>query len=414
MILDMFSELQKPEATAELQLYAEAIEQAKLADELGYGCWWSVEHHGTGDFTYCSTPDLLHAVLSQHTEQIHLGHSGVLAPFDIHHPMQTAERAAFLDLMSGGRLELGLARSLPREWETFGVNPDETREQVDAAIRMIPQMWRQKQFSYEGKYLTIPERQVVPKPYVRADGRPHPPLWLTSGNPEGVERAGRFGVGMLATVMLSPIETLSELFTHYQQGLDQCDPVGDFINDQRAVFAFYHCAETRQEAIESGAGEAILWFMNRQHEVYSVPRKQWMESIRQKSKIWSNSEQRVQWAEDDKLRKLGQLAPQDVVVDFDDPVPVIRLMNRQLAGIELDPLEVYEALEPYEAVIFGDVDECRRKLELHAQIGVDRLMCLMQFSRLPHETVMKSIRSTGKYLVPQLAAFQRSKTSQYP
>ena len=100
MILDMFSELQKPESMPEPRLYAEAIAQAKLADELGFGCWWSVEHHGTGHFSYCSTPDMMLTAISQHTERIHLGHSGVLAPHGIHHPMQIAERAAMSSIRS--------------------------------------------------------------------------------------------------------------------------------------------------------------------------------------------------------------------------------------------------------------------------------------------------------------------------
>ncbi len=409
MILDIFSELQKPEAMDESQLYVEAIEQAKLADEMGFGCWWSVEHHGTGEFSYCSTPDMLHAVISQHTERIHLGHSGVLAPFGIHHPMQIAERAAFLDVVSRGRVELGLARSLPREWENFGVEPDETREQVDAAIRMIPRMWKEENFSYEGKYLSIPERNIVPKPYsARPSDRPHPPMWVTSSNPEGMERAGRLGIGVLATVLLSPLDQLKELFDHHKRGIENAEPVGEFVNDQRAVFAFFHCAESRDEAIASGAGEAILWFMNRQHEVYSVPRKEWMDLIRAKSPIWANLDERDGWAATAKLREAGELPAEEFELDLDDPVPVIAMMNRQIAGQELDPLEVYEALAPFDAVIFGDVDTCRRKLELHADVGVDRLMCLMQMERLPHEMVMRSIRTAGKYLIPQMADVGRS------
>ena len=81
MILDIFSELQRSAGNSEAQVYADATRQAKLADELGFGCWWSVEHHCTGDFSYCSTPDLFLTLLSQHTEQIHLGTSGTLAPF---------------------------------------------------------------------------------------------------------------------------------------------------------------------------------------------------------------------------------------------------------------------------------------------------------------------------------------------
>ncbi|MBK7951172.1 MAG: LLM class flavin-dependent oxidoreductase [Deltaproteobacteria bacterium] len=59
-------------------------------------------HHGSPQFSYSSAPDLMLAVLSQHTERIRLGHSGCLGPFDINHPMRIAERAAFLDNVSGG------------------------------------------------------------------------------------------------------------------------------------------------------------------------------------------------------------------------------------------------------------------------------------------------------------------------
>ncbi len=117
MILDIFSELQqKPGRTDEALLYTEALEQAKLADEMGYGCWWSVEHHCTGEFSYSSTPYMLLTAISQHTERIHLGTSGTLAPFAVHHPLQIAECAACLDVLSGGRVELGLSRSVSREW----------------------------------------------------------------------------------------------------------------------------------------------------------------------------------------------------------------------------------------------------------------------------------------------------------
>ena len=93
----------------EAELIADCLVQAKLADELGYGCWWTVEHHGCGDFSLSSSPEMFNALVSQHTERIRIGHSGVLAPYSINHPIRVAERAAFLDVVSGGRLEMGAA-----------------------------------------------------------------------------------------------------------------------------------------------------------------------------------------------------------------------------------------------------------------------------------------------------------------
>ena len=388
MILDIFAELQRPGIRGpgfEQRLYADCVEQAVQADASGFGCWWAVEHHGSPEFSYSSAPDLMLAVLSQHTERIRLGHSGVLAPFAINHPMRVAERAAFLDNVSGGRLELGLARSVPHEWETFGADPAATREEIREALRMIPQMWSEGVFAWESERIRIPEREVVPKPLQR----PHPPLWITAATPEGFEAAGAMGVGVLGTVMLSPIEHLETLLTHYRRGLGRSTPVGQVVNPNAAFFAFVHCAETTEEAIASRAGEAVLWFMNSQPAIFGVERSHWLETIRGKLPLWSNIEHHVQPGQ---AQDAGNL---------DDPVPVIRLMNRLHAGLELDPVEVYEALLPIDSVLIGDPETCRRKLERYAELGVDRLMCLMQMGHLEHHHVMQSIRVVGKHLVPE-------------
>jgi alkanesulfonate monooxygenase SsuD/methylene tetrahydromethanopterin reductase-like flavin-dependent oxidoreductase (luciferase family) len=391
MILDIFSELQRPGPRRgddhEGTVYRDAIEQAVLADELGYGCWWQVEHHGAPQFSYSSAPDMFLAVLSQHTERIHLGHSGVLAPYAINHPLRVAERAAFLDVISGGRLELGLARSVPSEWDVFGVDPDVTRAQVNEALRLLPRMWAEGPFEWHSETFSMPRRDVTPKPVTR----PHPPLWVTVGSPEGAEAAGRMGVGVLGTVMLSPMEHLEMLCQAHQRGLAACEPIGEVVNRQRAVFAFMHCAETEQQAIESRAAEAAIWFMNAQAEVFGIVREVYLRTLREKLPLWSNE---------------ANIAPgtRQEIGDLDDPEPLIRLMNRQLAGREIDPVEAYEVLLPIDAVLIGDISTCRRKLRAYAATGVDRVMCLMQMGMLPHEVVLRSLRTTGKFLIPELAS----------
>ncbi len=130
LTLDIFSELQRAypaDPPREHQVYFDAVEQARAADALGFGCWWTVEHHGATEFSYSSAPELMLGWLARETERIRLGHSGVLAPFSINHPTRVAERAAFVDVLSDGRLELGLARSGGTEWDAFGVDPDRSR-----------------------------------------------------------------------------------------------------------------------------------------------------------------------------------------------------------------------------------------------------------------------------------------------
>ncbi len=395
MILDIFSELQRalpPGAAAdrdfEAGIFRDAIEQAKLADELGFGCWWTVEHHGATEFSYSSSPEMMLAVIAQHTERIRLGHSGVLAPFNINHPLRVAERAAFLDHVSGGRLELGLARSGGTEWEAFEVDPDSSRDQLREALTMMPRMWTEEAFEWKSDHATIPPRNVVPKPLQR----PHPPLWQTSTSPESFRMAGELGVGALATTLVSPLDSLDMMLREYEKGLEVARPVGQFVNDQRSVFTFMHCCETREQAIASGAAEAVLWFINAAPAVFHVPRNTWIDAIRGDLKDSAPSSD-------------AALDAPEVYDDLDlnDPIPVIALLNRQLAREKLDPEEVFEVMEPIPSVVIGDVDACEAKLRGYQSIGCDRLMCLMQMGHVSQESVLRSIRLTGENLIPRLA-----------
>ncbi len=392
MILDIFSELQKAQPWPEgheRAVLREAVEQAKLADELGYGCWWNVEHHGAVEFSYSSAPEMMPVLLSQHTKRLRFGHSGILAPFAINHPVRVAERAAFIDLVSDGRLELGLARSGGTEWDTFGVDPDTSRDQLREAFHMIPKMWADAAFKWEGEFCSVPERNIVPKPMQK----PHPPLWQTCTSPESFEMAGEIGVGALATTLLSPLDSLRTLFDHYSAGYERCQPCGAFANHQRSVFTFVHCAETREKAIQSGAGEAALWFVNAAPRVFQVPRSIWIDAIRGQLAVNDPAATRA-------LDQPEEAARDD---DLNDPIPVIRLLNRQKAGQTLDPEEVYEVLEAVESVVIGDPDLCERKMRGYADLGADRLMCLMQFGALAPDKILESIRITGEVLLPRLA-----------
>lgn len=390
LTLDLFSELQKAEADPrrEHRVYFDGLEQAKLADGLGYGCWWTVEHHGATRFSYSSVPEMMLGAIAQHTENIHLGNSGVLAPFAINHPVRVAERAAFIDVMSHGRMELGLARSGGTEWDAFGVDPDQSRAQLREALRMIPRMWTEDPFSWDSELVRIPERNVLPKPYQE----PHPPLWQTCTSPESFRMAGELGVGVLATTLFTPLHTLRAMFAEYDRGLAEAEPVGKFINRQKSVFTFFHCAETRKQAIESRAAESALWFLNAAPEVFRVPRSIWIDAIR--GDVASNDP-----------RASRSVSAEDVrgEVDLDDPVPVIRLLNRQLMGEYVDPEEAFETLEAIESVVIGDVDACRKKIQGYREIGIDRLMCLMSFGFVAQDDVLRSIRLAGETLIPELS-----------
>lgn len=392
MILDIFSELQKAQPWPdghERRVIEEAVEQARLADALGFGCWWNVEHHGAVEFSYSSAPELMPVVLSQHTQRIRFGHSGILAPFNINHPVRVAERAAFLDIVSGGRLELGLARSGGTEWDTFGVDPERSRDELREALHMIPRAWTESPFKWQSERIPVPERDIVPKPLQK----PHPPLWQTCTSPESFEMAGELGVGALATTLLSPLDSLRELLAHHRRGQERMRPCSEVVNTRQAVFTFVHCAESKQAAIDSGAAEAALWFVNAAPRVFQVPRSIWIDAIRGQLQAGDPAATRS-------VASPEQPVPDD---DLDDPIPVIRLLNRQRAGHAIDPEEAYAVLDALESVVIGDPDRCREKMERYADLGIDRLMCLMQFGALDPQRILDSIRLAGEALVPHFA-----------
>jgi alkanesulfonate monooxygenase SsuD/methylene tetrahydromethanopterin reductase-like flavin-dependent oxidoreductase (luciferase family) len=392
MIFDLFNELQMQGACGrgdEHRVFTNALDQAVLADELGYGCWWSVEHHCAPEFSYSSAPELVNTAIAQRTERLRVGHAGVLAPFRINHPLRVAERAAVLDHLSDGRVELGLARSGGAEWATFGVDPEQTLAELEECARLVVTAWTEPELTWDSERLQIPRRTVVPKPVQD----PHPALWQTVTSPGSFRMAGELGLGILCTTLLSPVSLLEELLVEYEAGLAaSTNPVGRFVNDQRGVFTFVFCAETIEEAIASRAAEAAMWYVNACPKVFSVPRTIWTNMIR--GNIHAGDHGRARRAEESEVI---------VDLDLDDPNPIIRLMNRQVLGLEIDPVEAYEALADQDSVIIGDVETCRRKIEKYQAAGFTRLMCLMQFGHLSHDQVMGSIRRVGEALVPELA-----------
>jgi alkanesulfonate monooxygenase SsuD/methylene tetrahydromethanopterin reductase-like flavin-dependent oxidoreductase (luciferase family) len=391
---DIFCEIQKARpwvADQERVLFEETLEQAILADELGFRCWWEVEHHGAAEFSWSSAPEVFLTWLSQHTRRMRLGHAGVLAPFRINHPLRVAERAAMLDVISEGRLELGLARSGGNEWDTFHVEPSTTREELVEAMRMIPKMWTQDEFEWDSGLIHIPRKNVIPKPLQK----PHPPLWQTCGSKESFHLAGTLGVGALGTTLLTPLSQMESLLRDYRRGLSECsEPAGRFMNREAAVFTFVHVAESKKEAIASGAAAAACWYVNTAPRIFNAPAEIWYGQIRGGFLTGDPAATRSLEA--------GGSGANTVIGSAPAPkeVPVVALLKRLAAGEVVSDEEVFETLDPLPSVIIGDVASCQRKIEAYADIGVDRLMCLVQFAGIPHERILRSMRKIGEKLIP--------------
>lgn len=388
MKFDIFCEIQRAfpwDGADEASLFAEVLAQAKACDKAGFEIWWQVEHHGSPQFSYSAAPDMVLTALAMATERLRVGHAGFLAPFRINHPLKIAERAATLDILSGGRFELGLAKSGGKEWETFGVDPATAREEVREAMHMIPRMWTEPEFSWKSDHIEIPVRQLTPRPLQK----PHPRLWQTCGSPESFRMAGEMGVGALGTTLLSPLAFLGSMLEEHRAGLASLsDQAGLEVNRQSGVFTFVHVAESRQQAIANGAAWSALWYVNAAPVVFKVPRAVWYDMI--KSGLHPNSAQAT--------AVLTDRDPTRIEIDSDDP-PVLVLLKRMAKGEAIAFEEAHAVLEPLDCVVIGDPDHCREKVKGYEAIRADRLMCLMQFGAIPHDAVIRSIELAGEHLI---------------
>ncbi|MGH6985552.1 MAG: LLM class flavin-dependent oxidoreductase [Caulobacteraceae bacterium] len=388
MKFDIFCEIQRAppwNGSDEASLFAEVIAQAKAAEAAGFEIWWQVEHHGAPNFSHSSAPAMVLTAIAMATTKLRVGHAGVLAPFLINNPLRVAERAATLDILSGGRLELGLAKSGGKEWETFGVNAETARNEVAEAMRMIPKMWSDEEFASSTAGYRLPPRAVTPRPLQK----PHPRLWQTCGSPESFRMAGELGVGALGTTLLSPIRFLGQMMREHDGGLAQCRaPAGAFVNPGKGAFTFVHVAESREAAIRNRAALSALWYVNAAAETFKVPRRIWYDMI--KAGLHPNS------ARD--TAAVATLDPNETRIEPDDPAPLI-LLKRMAVGETIAPEEAHEVLEALDCVVIGDPDHCARRIRGFSSIGVERMMCLMQFGFLEPDAILRSIELTGRHLV---------------
>jgi alkanesulfonate monooxygenase SsuD/methylene tetrahydromethanopterin reductase-like flavin-dependent oxidoreductase (luciferase family) len=241
---------------SEREVYMNALEQVEQADRLGFDQAWAVEHHFLEEYSHCSAPEVFLAAAAARTKNIRLGHGVmmILPPFN--HPVRCAERAAALDIISSGRLEFGTGRSATwTELGGFRCDPDLTKEMWDEALRAIPKMWTQETFSWDGKFFSMPERAVVPKPYQK----PHPPLWVAVSSPETAIQAAERGIGCLGVSIGTPQEYRKRVEDYRRMIRTDCNPVGEFVNEQVNGVTFLYVDEDEAEAQKWGAKLAFTF-----------------------------------------------------------------------------------------------------------------------------------------------------------
>ena len=318
-------------------VFARLEEYIVLAEEVGYDSVWFAEHHFS-NYGYIPNPLLLATRAAAITERVRIGTAVLVLPF--WHPLRVAEDIALTDHLTGGRLEVGVARGYqPFEFRRFGLTFDQARAHTDESLEILLRALSGEAFEWSSEQFEIPETTVLPAPLQQ----PRPPIWLAAHTPESFDLAARLGLNAFTTNSGRPLATLEEAWNAYQDALTKYPDAPRVLGVQAQICV----APTDEEA----AAQA-------EHFLYQT---------RQATALRSGTEQ--------------------VVSGVSAPLPF-----EGEASLE----EVFE-----ERTLSGNPDTVARKLEAYASVAdIDQLNCVFQVGSMDPELVRQSMTMFASEVAP--------------
>lgn len=217
MKFSLFTEIQCPAGSSPEMRLNEFLDQAELADQLGFRGFWIAEIHCQPRFSLLSAPYVVLGAVAQRTRRLRLGVAVNTLP--VHHPVQLAEQAALLDVLSHGRMDFAAGGGHPhsRAYECFGADHKSTHDIMVEGLDIIRKAWSEETLTYDGKYYQIPEVVVNPKPVQK----PLPPFYMATSSLEGVEIGARLGINMFLPIHTRTPEQVVEYASAYWERLEK-------------------------------------------------------------------------------------------------------------------------------------------------------------------------------------------------
>jgi alkanesulfonate monooxygenase SsuD/methylene tetrahydromethanopterin reductase-like flavin-dependent oxidoreductase (luciferase family) len=202
------------EQASDSQIYTDYVDYICEAEELGFHSVFLVEHHFTGFGQISATLSFL-TYLAAKTSRMRLGTAVLVLPW--HNPALLAEQAATLDLLSAGRLDLGIGKGYRwGEFHGFCIPIEEAGERYDEAVAFLRKAWTTKgRFSHHGKHWHYKDIVVEPAPVQK----PHPPLWIGAFSPHSIRQAAENGFNLLLGQNGSP-ELVAESIGIYRKAVE--------------------------------------------------------------------------------------------------------------------------------------------------------------------------------------------------
>ena len=223
----------------------EVCAEAQLAEQVGFDAILIGEHHQHRD-GFLPSPLIVSTAVAAHTRKIRIGTGILLLP--LYHPVHVAEDAATLDIISNGRLILGVGMGYQAgDFGAFGIPPSQRVSRMEEGIDIIRACWTQDTVSYEGKRFRLDHVAVYPKPLQQ----PHPPIWVGAMADESIRRAAQYGDAWL-TGITQPMSNIVRQAQAYNTFAAEAQRPARIILMRDAWVA-----ETRQQAADEYGPEVI-------------------------------------------------------------------------------------------------------------------------------------------------------------
>jgi len=360
------AQLADPTRERERQTIRDGVEQAVLADRMGFDRVWAVEHHCLEQYAHMSAPEIFLTYVAARTERIRIGHGVVCLPFAYNHPLRVAERAAMLDILSGGRLDLGAGRgATAQETGAFGIRPDQTQAELEESLAMLPRLWADDPFEWHSDLIDVPPRTILPRPVQD----PHPPLFLACTRESTLNLAADLGVGALTLGFAGPEDMAAKraIYDAARARRDGSRFVSAEPNDHLSALCPAVVLDDAEEARRLGfRGQRFFTeAISRWHRHDSGP----------DPAGWGDDNDRVLIERGEKL--VAYLSEEKIE-----------------AGTESTGL-----YNPNHA--YGSPSDAIDYVGRLVDAGADEVMFILQMGTVPHEAILESIRNLGEHVIPR-------------
>ncbi|MDR5701645.1 LLM class flavin-dependent oxidoreductase [Agromyces aerolatus] len=358
MKFDVFFVCEDPHDDAD-RAYREVLDQIVLADELGFNGAWLAEHHGS---RYGSAPEpaVLLAAAATRTSRIKLGPGVSILPFT--HPVHTAAQYAMVDRLSGGRLAFGTGRGYqPREFDTFGLDAEKSRQMYAESVQIIRGLWENDTFEFAGEYYRLPPTSLHPRP-----AQDRVPMWVAAASPESFAAAADLGVQVFTQPSLR--QTMEEMRTNMNSAIDAyLDRGYDRAAVDIPVNIIIHLAETTDQA-RLQAETPLKWH----------------------------------------FETLQSLAPgaggTKIAKGYESYKSYGPLSTSPTAGGSGDGRLSIDSLNRSGIAIIGDAEYAKAAIaRMRDEFDLQHISCFIRFGGIEHEAVERSLRILARDVIPEFA-----------